>query len=77
MDRRANISVIYIRIDSPDRAGTPPLFSGLSYNINKGSFRTGVLRNRGKGPPGKSYARYVRQRWYVVEIVARVALPKG
>lgn len=23
MDRRANISVIYIRIDSPDRAGTP------------------------------------------------------
>lgn len=46
MDRRANISVIYKRIGSRTSS---PLSFGLSYNINKGSFRTGVLRNRGRG----------------------------
>lgn len=29
--------------------GQSPLSTGLSYNINKGSFRAGVLLNRGRG----------------------------
>ena len=36
---------------------------GLSYIINKGSFRHSVPWDRMEG---KSYARYVRQGWYVV-----------
>jgi len=44
--RRTNILVIYIRAHlSLPRFGSP----GLSYNINKGSFRPGVPRNRGRG----------------------------
>lgn len=47
---------------------------GLSYNINKGSFRPGVPRNRGGGGSSKSYARNVRQGWYVVDSPRRSPL---
>lgn len=47
---------------------------GLSYNINKGSFRPGVPRNRGGGGSGKSYACNVRQGWYVVDSPRRSPL---
>lgn len=51
--RRTNILVIYIRAHlSLPRPGSP----GLSYNINKGSFRPGVPRNRGGREEGLARA---------------------
>lgn len=50
----------------------PSLLSGLSYNINKGSFRAGVLRNRGRGPVRAMLA--MSGKGGMLQIVAPVAL---